>query len=231
MNATKAIALDSTKREVFGKGAKGLLKEGLVPAVVYGRKLASQPICVKKIDFMKVYREAGASTLVDLKIEGKTVKTLIKEPQFNPVTSTPIHVDFYAVKMDEKIKTEIPLEFIGESDAVENFDGSLVTNKDFIEIECLPTDLVSQINVDLSALKTFEDQITIADIQLPAGMELLSDPEEVVCFVEEPRSEEEMAELEESTAEQEKEALEKMEEKAEAEKEGEEAEAEENQEK
>jgi large subunit ribosomal protein L25 len=113
--------------------------------------------------------------------------------------------------MDEKIKTEIPLTFVGESDAVANLDGTLITNRDEVEVECLPADLVSEITIDISALKTFEDQITVADIKLPNAVEILVEPEEVICFVEEPRSEEEMAELEESAADQEKEAIEQME--------------------
>lgn len=126
--------------------------------------------------------------------------------------------------MDEKIKTEIPLEFIGVSDAVETLDGSFVTNRDSIEIECLPTDLVSEVTIDLSVLKTFEDQVTVKDLKLPSTIEVLTDLEEVICFVEEPRSEEELAELEEtSAAEQEAEAIEQMT----AEGEGEKAEGEE----
>jgi large subunit ribosomal protein L25 len=113
--------------------------------------------------------------------------------------------------MDEKIKTEIPLSFTGESEAVEQLEGSLVTNKDAIEVECLPTDLVSEIEVNISSLKTFEDTIKISDLKIPANIEILHDQDEIIALVEEPRSEEELAELEEKSAEEEeKEALEKM---------------------
>jgi large subunit ribosomal protein L25 len=124
--------------------------------------------------------------------------------------------------MDEKIKTEIPLEFVGESEAVEQLDGSLVTNRDNVEVECLPADLVSEIQVNISELKTFEDSISVKDLAIPQGIEVLTDSEEVIAVVEPPRSEEELAELEESAAEEEKEAIEQMG----AEAEGEEAESE-----
>lgn len=212
MNAQKqTYSLSSKKREIFGKKVKNLRHRGLIPGIVYGHDTKGESVSVEAALFSKIFKEAGSSALVDLTIDDKNAfKVLIKEPQCNPVTGQPIHADFYKVKMDEKIKTEIPLEFVGESDAVANLDGSLVTNRDMVEVECLPSDLVGQIEVDISVLKTFEDQITISNIKLPSGIEILSDPEEVICFVEEPRSEEEMAELEESAADQEKEAIEQM---------------------
>lgn len=113
--------------------------------------------------------------------------------------------------MDEKIKTEIPLEFVGESEAVKSLEGSLVQNKDSVEVECLPGDLVGEIQIDISVLKTFDDSIHISDITVPHGIEILADAEEMIASVEPPRSEEELAELETpSAAEEEKEAIEKM---------------------
>lgn len=220
MNAqTQTYKLDAGHREILGKKVKTLKKDGSIPAIVYGHGIKNTPITIDRKLFAKILKEAGSSALVDLKISEKdNFKVLIKDAQLNPVSGDAIHVDFYKVRMDEKIKTEIPLTFTGESDAVENMDGTLITNRDEVEVECLPADLVSEIIVDISALKTFEDQITVADIKLPQGIEMLVEPEEVICFVEEPRSEEELAELDESAADEEKEAIEQMEaEKKEAE--------------
>lgn len=207
----KKISLAAETRSVTGKKVKNLRNEGIIPAVVYGHKEKPESLSIKKIDFVKAYHEAGTSTLVDLKIDdSKSVKVLVHEPQLDPVRNEPIHVDFYRVSMDEKIKTEIPLEFVGESAAVANMDGALITNRDNVEVECLPADLVSFIEIDLSALGTFEDQITVADIKKPAGIEIITEPEAVIAFAEAPRSEEEMAELEESAEDQEKEAIEQI---------------------
>jgi len=216
----KTFKLTAQKRELTGKKVKTLRATGSIPAVVYGRGEKPQVISVDKIEFEKVYNEAGISSLVDLTIDGKSMfKVLTHEPQLDPVKEFPIHVDFYRVKMDEKITTEIPLEFIGESEAVMQLDGSLVTNRDNVEVQCLPSDLVSHITVDISVLKTFEVSITVADLPVPAGIEILTDKDEVIALVEPPRSEEELAELETPTAaEEEKEALEKMEAEAEGEK-------------
>lgn len=212
MNEQKNYILSISERVITGKKVKNLRKEGLIPAVMYGHDTEPMAMTVERKAFDKIFNEAGTSALIELKINDKSpVKVLSHEPQIDPVSNQTLHVDFYKVRMDEKIKTEIPLEFIGESEAVTTLDGSLVTNRDSVEVECLPNDLISQIEVDLSALKTFENSITVADLNVPAGIEVLTEPEEVIAIVEEPRSEEELAELEEtSAAEEEAEAIEKM---------------------
>jgi large subunit ribosomal protein L25 len=204
-------------RDITGKKVKRLRSQGLIPAVLYGHGIKPENLAVAKNDLKKIFAEAGTSSLITLETEGKApVKVLAHEPQFNQVSDEPIHIDFYKVRMDEKIKTEIPLEFVGESEAVKQLDGSLVTNRDNIEIECLPTDLIPSIEVDISTLKTFEDQISVKDIKVPEKIEVLTDKDEVIAFVEPPRSEEELAELETPTAaEEEKEAIEQMEAEAE----------------
>jgi len=225
----KTFEITAEKRELTGKKVKTLRSAGLLPAVVYGRGEKPAAITIERAKFEKIFAEAGTSSLVDLVVDsGNRFKVLTHEPQLDPVKGFPIHVDFYRVKMDEKITTEIPLEFIGESEAVEQLEGSLVTNRDSVEVECLPNDLVNHITVDISALKTFENTISVADLPTPAGIKILTDKEDVVAVVEPPRSEEELAELETPTAaEEEKEALEKMGAEAEAEKaEGEAAEGE-----
>jgi len=188
------INLKCTPREILGKKVKSLRGEKKIPAVVYGKEITSKPVTVDAKVFKSIYEKAGTSTLVTLDINGedKTRRVLIHEPQNNPVTGDPIHVDFYQVNMKEKIRTEIPLEFVGESPAVIDLEGNLITNKDTIEVECLPEDLVSQIDVDISNIKTFDDSIFISDLNIPSGIEILDDPEEVIVSVTEPRSEEEI---------------------------------------
>lgn len=230
MTERKTYNLKAQTRTILGKKTKTLRSKGLIPAVIYGRDTKPQALSIDGKDFEKIFVETGTSTLVDLTIDDSTgVKVLTHEPQYDPVKGNPIHIDFYKVRMDEKIKTEIPLEFVGESEAVEQLDGSLVTNRDSVEVECLPADLVSEIQVDISDLKTFEDSISVKDLKTPQGIEILTDPEEVIAVVEPPRSEEELAELETPTAEEEKEAIEQMGAEAEGEEgEGEEGEGEES---
>ncbi|OQA53277.1 MAG: 50S ribosomal protein L25 [candidate division WS2 bacterium ADurb.Bin280] len=221
----QSFSLKAQSREIIKKQVKNLRNSGLVPSVVYGKGEKPINISADAKEFRKVFSEAGTSSLIDLKIgDDKSFKVIINDIQEHPVTGNVVHIDFYKVKMDEEIRTEIPLEFTGESSAVKDLDGSLVTNRDNIEVECLPSALVSEIQVDISKLASFEDQITVADLNIPEGIKVLTEPEEVIALVEEPRSEEELAELEESTAEQEKEAVEQA--AGEEPKEGEESESE-----
>lgn len=185
-------------RDITGKKVKGLRREGLLPCIVYGNNFTGNPLSVPVKEFKKLFKEVGGSTVVLLKREdGKTVNVLIHDVQTDVVTREPIHVDFYRVKMDEKITTHIPIHFVGESPAVKDLDGMLITNKDEIEVECLPGDLLSEIEVDVSVLTDFESVIHVSDIKLPDTIKILDEMEEAIVLVEPPRSEEELAELEE----------------------------------
>ncbi len=184
-------------RELSGKKVNKLRGQGQIPAVLYGHKVEPKSVVVNYHDFEKIYKQAGESTLVDLKIDGeKPVKVLIQDIQKDPISDQLLHVDFRQVRMDEKLRAEVELKFIGEPPAVKEFSGILVTNVDSVEVECLPKDLVHQIEVDLSSLKTFNDVIHISDMKVPAGITILEDAQEVIALVQQPRSEEELAELE-----------------------------------
>lgn len=176
-------------------------QDGYVPAVVYGKSFDPEAIAIKQIDFEHIYREAGSSNLIEMSLEDKNFKTLIHEIQKDPITGTILHVDFIKVNMKEKIHAEIPLIFIGDSPAVMNLEGSLITPVDSIEVECLPGDLIPEFEVDISVLDDFEKNIKVSDLKFPEGVEIENDTEEIVAFVQEPRSEEEMAELEEAVEE------------------------------
>jgi len=159
--------------------------------VIYGKEIEPVLISVNGAQLKRVYYQAGSSSLVNLKISGQDERTvLFKEPQFDPRTGELVHLDFYQVKLSEKIKAEVPLVFAGEAPAVEDFDGVLVTNKDKLEVECLPADLPHEITVDLSALKNIDDSILIKNVAVPSGVEVLDDAEEVVVVVTPQRAEE-----------------------------------------
>lgn len=214
------ITLNAKKRDLTGKKVSNLRKDGFIPASLYGHDTKPINLMVNFKEFKKAYDNAGATTLVDLVIaDGATQKVLIHDVQFHPVTEEPLHADFYKIKMTEEIETEVPLEFVGEAPAVKDLEGNLITNKKEIKIKCLPTELISELQVDISGLKTFDDKILISDLKLPNGIEILEEPEDVVALVNPPRSEEELAAMEEeAAADTEKAGIEKMEADAEAEK-------------
>ncbi len=201
----KTLILNANTREVIGKKVKRLRARAVLPAVVYGHGVDGGIISVDLKEFKKVYSEAGTSALVDLAIDDKKpIKVLIHEPQAHYLKSDPVHVDFYAVKMTEKIETAIPIHFVGTSAAVEDLEGNFVANRDELNIKCFPGDLIPAVEVDITILATFDDQIRVKDLALPETIEVMDDAEEVICLVSAPISEEELeAELtEDATAEE-----------------------------
>lgn len=194
------IALTATRRTQLGRRAKHTLDQGLIPAVVYGHGVPSVSIQIGQADFRKVYREAGTSSLIDLSIDGGTsAKTVVKEVQVNPITLEPAHVDFHQIRMDEMMKAEVPLVFVGESKAVKEFAGTLVKSMDSVEVECLPADLPHAIEVDLSALATFDDLINVSSLKLPKGVTLTDDPHATIATVTAPMTDEQLKKLEEES--------------------------------
>lgn len=188
--------------EARTENGKKTRNSGKIPAILYGNHLENQSISVDKIVFNKLFGEAGTSNLIDLSIDdGQSVKTLVHDLQLDPVTLGIVHIDLYKVNMKEKIHAEVPLEFIGESRAVIDQEGTLITGKDSVEVECLPGDLIPAIEVDVSILDDFEKDIRVSDLKVPTGVEILDDAEEVVAHVEEPRSEEELEALSEEVVE------------------------------
>lgn len=191
------LMLEAKLREHLRKQTKNLRDQGNIPVVLYGNHKEPKHLQVLEGPLLKLHAQAGESTLVDLKIgDDKPVKVLIHDLQRDALTQKIIHVDFYEVNMTEKIKTEIKLNFIGESKAVKELGGILVKNHDTIEVECLPEDLVPEIDIDISPLQVFDSNISVADLKLPKGVVALNKPEEIVVLVTEPRSEKELEELE-----------------------------------
>lgn len=169
-----------------------LRRQGKIPAILYGKEVKPIKLALEKKEFIPILRQAGESSLVNLELpdDKESRFILFKEPQLDPLTGEIIHCDLYQIKMGEKLRTEVPLEFIGESPAVKEQGGILVTNKTELEIECLPRNLPPEIEVDLSVLKEIDDQITVGRIKLPEGIEVLDAPEESVVVVAPPREEE-----------------------------------------
>jgi len=188
--------LMAVRRTALGKQNAAGRHQYRVPAVLYGHGITNQNLEVNERELLKIYRLAGASSLVDLKIDqAAPIKVLIHALQRHPVTPRVMHVDFYQVKMSEKLQTDIELNFIGESPAIKELGGILVRALDKVKVESLPGDLVPTIEVDISALQTFEDRIRVADLKRPAGLTILDNAEEIVATVTPPRSEAELEAL------------------------------------
>ncbi len=182
------------RAEKNGK-AKKVLAAGYIPAIIYGSGMENMNLKIKKHDFERAYESAGESNLIKLAIAGEEpMKVIIKDIQRSGVKNGIIHADFYKVDMKKKISVEIPLNFTGEAKAVKELGGTLVKNLDAVEVECLPGDIIKEIEVDLTKLETFNDMIKLSDLKIPADIEIASQEDLVVASVQEQRVEEEVKE-------------------------------------
>lgn len=181
------------KAEMRDKSAKPeqLRKAGKIPAVFYGKQTPSTSIAISEIEFDKVWKKAGESSVVELKTPEESVESLIHDVDIDPVSGKARHADFYVFEKGHKVTVEVPIEFEGVSSAVKDLGGTLVKVLHAIKIEAMPKDLPHSLIIDISPLVSFESQIIAKDITLPPGVVLVEKPEEVIILVSAPREEKE----------------------------------------
>jgi len=176
-----------------------LRKTGLIPGVLYGPKTKAQTVKVNAKEFLKVYEEAGESSLVNLRSHEGESPVLIREIQREPLQGGVVHVDFYQPRLDEEIEVSVPLVFEGEAPAQKDLGGTFVKNIQEVEVRALPQNLPHEIVVDISKLATFADHILVRDLVHNAKVHIVREPDEVVAQVVETRDVE--AELEQPVEE------------------------------
>ena len=191
------LTINAKLREVIGKKVKALREKGFIPAVVYGEGKPADSIELNLGEFQKVWKEAGESSIIELDMNGQKKNVLIKDVQIDPIKDTPIHVDLYSVRMDKLIEAMVPLNFIGEAPAVKNLGGVLVKVIYELEVEALPANLPSELEVNISKLATFEDRFLVSDLKFSEGVKVLANRQEIIALVEGPHAEEEEALVEE----------------------------------
>lgn len=176
------MELAVTKRDIAKKPAS-LRAEGFLPAVVYGRSEESTPISIDKKAFEKVYKAAGASSVITLTGLQSAKSTLIQQVDVHPVSGDILHADFYAIEKGQKVTVSVPLQFEGVAPAVKELGGILTKVMHEIEIECEPAELPHSIIVDVSKLATLEDQIKVSDLVFPKSAKVSVDQDEVVAMI------------------------------------------------
>lgn len=185
------MELTAQKREIFGKKVKSLRSQGLIPAELYGHGFPNFHLSVDSKEFAKVFRDAGESAIIQLNIvdDSALVNVLIHDIQRGSLTDEITHIDFYQVRMDEKITAQIPVRLIGEAPAVKD-GGILIRAMQEMEVEALPAELPHDIPIDISGLEKIGSSLYVRDIQPIKGVKFLVDPETVVATVKEPAKEE-----------------------------------------
>ncbi len=162
---------------------------GFIPAVLYGSGVPNMALSLDGKEFKKIWQNSGGSKVVELEIGDNKNNVLIHDVAMDPRKGEPIHVDFYAVRMDKIMVVRIPVVFSGESPAVKNLGGVLVKVIHELEVEALPQDLPSDISVDISGLRELNDHFTVGDLHLKDGVKAMLRPEEVIILVKAPTEE------------------------------------------
>jgi large subunit ribosomal protein L25 len=183
----------SAKERKEGENKKDLRRGGELPAVLYGYETDNSLIKVNYKDFERIFKEAGESSLIDLKLKDqkKDYKVLVYGFQRDPLSGDFIHVDFYQPSLKEKTEANIPLVFEGSSEAVEKLGGTLIKNIDELEVEALPQDLPHEIKVNIDKLKTFDDRIKVSDLSISDKVKILKGADEIITLVSPPTNVEE----------------------------------------
>lgn len=190
------LTLAAQIRTAVGRKTNKIRAEGKVPAIVYGSGTEPIMLTVDRNQFVKSYKDAGESSIVELAVDGGSpLHVLIQDFQLDPLRDEVTHIDFRSVDMTKEIDAEVELEFVGESMAVKALGGTFVPSKDSVAVKCLPSKLVRKLTIDIGSLKTFDDVIRVEDIVVPEGMVIDEDPNTTLAAVQAPRSEAEMDEL------------------------------------
>ncbi len=182
--------LAATSRTATGKAVARLRHEGRLPAVVFGHGTESEAVSLDAHEFDLLRRHVGASTLVDLSVDGKKARPVILHgTQYHKVTHRPLHVDLFAVRMTEELTAEVPLVGDGVAPAVEA-GGTLVHPVSMVKVRALPGDLPESIHYDLAALVSYDAVITVGDLDVAAGITIQAEATEIVARVLAPRVDE-----------------------------------------
>jgi large subunit ribosomal protein L25 len=191
-------------REKLGKGLATLRAEGLAPAVIHDHGNQSLHVMALESDLAKIYKEAGKHHPLNLEVGDKKFLALIKDVEMHPIKRRVDHIVFQAIRRDEKVEAEVPIHLEGEIPA-EKVGLMILHQLDTVEIQALPQDLIDEIRVDATKLVEIGDQITVADLVVPAGVTILTEADHPIARVAETKammSEEELAADAEASAAQ-----------------------------
>jgi large subunit ribosomal protein L25 len=196
------LTLHAQRRTVLGKKVRQLRRAGRTPANIYGHNVPSLAIEADTHDLQLLLRRAGRTHLVQLAVEGETAPrpVLVREYTRKATNDDLLHVEFFQVSMREKLTVTVPLRFVGEAPAVDQYDAIIVNALDSVSVQCLPTDIPDHIAVDISSLVDTASTIFVRDLLVPDRVEILTDGDIPVASVTAKAAEEE-EEVVEETAE------------------------------
>ncbi|MBA7631432.1 hypothetical protein ES703_38963 [subsurface metagenome] len=217
------LRLKATHRMVLGKKTRFLRRQRITPAHLYGRGVSSVALQCDTDELVNLVAHAGKTRLINLEVDGEKPKSVfVREIQRDVITRELLHIDFYQVKRTEKIAVDVPIVLVGEAPALKFKGRMLVHGINSLSVECLPTNVPPQIDIDITQLEEVEQAIHVKDIVLDPEITVHADPEQLVVKISKVMVKEEVEEVpeveEEALAEEEGEATAKAEAPAEGEK-------------
>ena len=170
------MKLTVSSRDVMGKKVKNLRKQGVIPAVVYGKHLTtSLHISIEKLPLLRAYEGAGMSTPVEISGDGINQLVLFHHLQLDPVTDRLMHVEFLAVNKDEKVSAEVPLVLVGVSPFEKSGEGRVQLVMQTVEVTALPLDLPHDIQIDISGIEHEGQVLHVSDLKVSANVHIEED--------------------------------------------------------
>ena len=188
-----AIELTCKTRDVIGKKTAALRRQGIIPVHLFGRGLESLTLECDSKELQSVLAHAGSTRLIDIKVgKQKSKKVLVREVQRNPIKGSVLHVDFYQVNMEQKVKLQIPIHFVGDAPALKNVKGTVLSHEvTHLNIECLPDAIPDKIDVELKTLVNEGDAVHVKDVAVPEGIIITDHPGQLIARVSVPKVKEE----------------------------------------
>ncbi|MBN6187389.1 50S ribosomal protein L25/general stress protein Ctc [Aneurinibacillus sp. BA2021] len=183
-----AMELQAEKRQTGSRSALNRLrKQGKIPAVMYGSDVESQPLAIEEGPFLQLVNQQGLNHVIKLKVDGQPMNVMVRELQSDPLKNKIVHLDFGTVNMNEKTDTSVFIVLEGESAGVKD-GGVLQQTMRELSISCLPGDIPDSIPYNIEKL-AIGDTVTVADLTVPNGIEVLDNPESVVLTIVPPQAE------------------------------------------
>ena len=179
----ETLSLTAQKRDTVRKGLNRLRREGFLPAVLYGPGVEAIPLQLPAHQAGQLLNRIRGTVLLELSVDGEKYTTIVRDLQRDVLLGTPLHVDFMAVAMDQKLTITVPIRLVGEAPAVATGEYAVMTGISEVEVECLPRDMVNSLEVSVDSLAELGDTLTVADVDAPPGVTIISDSGDNVARV------------------------------------------------
>jgi large subunit ribosomal protein L25 len=179
------MELVANSREILGKKVKNLRRQGITPVHLFGHNVEPLPLQCDTVELQRTLVQTGTTGIISLKVDKSRTKrnVMVREIQREPRNGALLHVDLYQIRMDEKIKVDVPIHTIGEAPALHMKENYLSQELNNLSIECLPDEIPSIIEIDVSNLEETDQAIHVEDIHLGDNITVLNGPDQMVVKI------------------------------------------------